>query len=243
MSFVVYVQIPPNGNKCSVSVVFFVFVRLLSSCIVFNCVKYFNCRKKKKCQQITKKNHNNKIATNIEVFFALIFRVRLKELCDCKFSASFHFLSIVWVYFVWECSIDQTFYGLFNKRNWLGNNLDNLLRRFLILCFVSFFFYFLAIFICVFSYSFLLFMLFLLRIGHYITKSSTTCWRLVRVSFFFFIPFCTVPSLFFAHAKFQRNFKCVVLQTTRKNVFVCVLCRAMLCCAAALWLSIIISVS
>lgn len=45
---------------------------------------------------------------------------------------------------------------------------------------------------------------------------------------FFSIPFCTVPSLFFAHAKFQRNFKCVVLQTTRKNVFVCVLCRAML---------------
>lgn len=76
VSSVVYVQIPPNGNKCSVSVVRFCFVPRLSSCIYFNCVKYFNCRKKKKWQQITKKKRQQrkqKIATNIEAVFCINF--------------------------------------------------------------------------------------------------------------------------------------------------------------------------
>lgn len=43
VSFVI--RIPPNGNKCSASILFFILRS--SAWIGFNCVKYFNCREKK----------------------------------------------------------------------------------------------------------------------------------------------------------------------------------------------------
>lgn len=89
--------------------------------------------------------------------------------------------------YTWKSAqIDQLFYLLFNKYNRLGNNLDNLLTTIshafsFFLFFICFFF----LFLCLCASCFFVVVVaaaFLFLIWYHITKSSTTCRRLVGFS-------------------------------------------------------------
>lgn len=126
------------------------------------------------------------------------------------------------------------FYVLFNKCNRLGNNLDNLLSRFLIpFFFFLCFFLFVSPFGAVFFYISCFLPMFLLRIWNYITKLSTTCRRLAfsscawcrHSSFFLRLTFSSSCELAGCWMQFQMS---CTFQTTRKNVMRCTFFAGML---------------